>query len=112
MDRGDSCPKGAEFNHYSYPVVTDDEKLLGVVYKSNLDEAARRTPSALVPDVMQTHFETMREDALAVDAFEEMNSRQITRFLVVDDQGRVRGILTRLDLLKAMERATRGPPSG
>ncbi len=98
--------------HYSYPVVDDQGAVLGVVYQRALQQAHASAPRTLIKTIMESHVELMNHDAPANEAFEVMNGAQITRMIVVDEQKRVVGMLTRVDLLRAVEEPDRpaAPP--
>lgn len=89
--------------HYSYPVVDGGGKVLGVVYQRALQQAQTAAPRTLIKTIMESHVELINHDAPANEAFEIMNGAQITRMIVVDGQKRVLGMLTRVDLLRAVE---------
>ncbi len=97
--------------HYSYPVVDGEGKVLGVVYRRSLQQTHATAPRTQVKSLMQTHVELINHDAPANEAFEVMNGAQITRMIVVDDERRVLGMLTRVDLIRAVEEPDRGPPA-
>lgn len=89
--------------HYSYPVVDEPGSILGIVYRRALQEAQARGPGTLVRSVMESHVELIRDDAPANEVFDLMNGSQITRMIVVDDRKHLVGVLTHLDLLRAVE---------
>ncbi len=93
--------------HYSYPVVNDAGQVLGVVYRKALQQAHATAPQAPIGSIMESHVELINDDAPANEAFEVMNGSQITRMIVVDEQKRVLGMLTRVDLLRAVEEPER-----
>ena len=96
--------------HYSYPVVDDGGKVLGVVYRRTLQQTHSRAPRTFIKSIMESHIEIINDDAPANEAFEVMNGSQITRMIVVDDEKRVVGMLTRVDLLRAVEEPERAAP--
>ncbi len=91
--------------HYSYPVVDADRRILGIVYRRSLLGAVKTSPQVRIRRLLQTHFEVINDDAPAVEAFEVMNGMQVTRMYAVDGEQRLVGVLTRLDLLRAMDSA-------
>lgn len=95
--------------HYSYPVVDGGGKVLGVVYQRALQQAQTAAPRTLIKTIMESHVELISHDAPANEAFEIMNGAQITRMVVVDEQKRVLGMLTRVDLLRAVEEPDQAP---
>ena len=96
--------------HYSYPVVDDEGKVIGIVYRRTLQQTHSRAPRTLIKSIMESHVELINDDAPANEAFEVMNGSQITRMIVVDDDKRVVGILTRVDLHRAVEEPERPAP--
>ena len=96
--------------HYSYPVVDDEGKVIGIVYRRTLQQTHSRAPRTLIKSIMESHVELINDDAPANEAFEVMNGSQITRMIVVDDDKRVVGMLTRVDLLRAVEEPERPAP--
>ncbi len=89
--------------HYSYPVVDGEGRILGVVYRRSLLAAEKASPKVRIRRLLQTHFEVINDDAPAVEAFEVMNGMQVTRMYAVDENQRLVGVLTRFDLLRAMD---------
>jgi CIC family chloride channel protein len=89
--------------HYSYPVVDEQGRILGVVYRRALQQAQARDPKIQIKSIMESHVEMVNHDAPGNEAFEVMNGSQITRMIVVDEDRRVIGMLTRVDLLRAAE---------
>jgi len=59
------------------------------------------------------HYSKADPDKISSEAFEVRNGSQITRMIVVDGQQRIVGMLTRVDLLRAVEGPDRasGPTS-
>ncbi len=94
--------------HYSYPVTDVAGKVRGIVYRRALRQAHARAPGAVVRSIMEGHFEVINDDAPANEAFEVMNGAQITRMIVLDGEEKVAGMLTRVDLLRAVEETDDG----
>ena len=95
--------------HYSYPVVDESGVVLGVVYRRTLQQTHSKAPRTLIRSIMESHVEIINDDAPANEAFEVMNGSQITRMIVVDGEKHVMGMLTRVDLLRAVEEPERPP---
>jgi len=91
--------------HYLYPVVDAEGRVVGVLPRDLIERRVPTAPNDPITSIMQTHYDTITEDRWALDAFDLMNSKQISRMLVVDpkDWQRVTGIITRLDLMEALE---------
>jgi CBS domain-containing protein len=107
----------------AFPVLDNADKVIGVVSEADLllKEAAPEFPKGLVrlswrlterskaagvtaSDVMTKPAVTITEDAPAAEAARLMQSRRVKRLPVVDDYGRLRGIVTRSDVLSVFER--------
>lgn len=77
---------------------------LGVIHKNLLPDAqgemVRRVKKYEAGVVREPH--TLRPDALAREAFDKMAKHGVSGFPVVDDEGRVKGIVTRRDLRAAL----------
>jgi CIC family chloride channel protein len=89
--------------HYSYPVVDPDGRIIGIVYRKGILDAQKTSPKSRIRRLLQTHYEVINDDAPAVEAFEVMNGMQVTRMYAVDGNQRLVGVLTRFDLLRAMD---------
>ncbi len=95
----------SENPHYLYPVVDDENRILGVAPRERIEEVHERIPNSSVMEVLQTHYEPLESDRKVLTAFEIMNDKQISRMIVVDpeDTRKVVGTITRYDILKIME---------
>jgi CBS domain-containing protein len=72
--------------------------------------AELRQAGRLAREVMTSPTLTVREDAALAHAVSLMVARQVKRMPVVDGQGRLVGMLSRLDVLKTVAAAQPGPP--
>ena len=85
------------------PVLDEAGKVVGIVtnrdlrFETNLDQA--------VKDIMtpRERLVTVREDATVEDAKELIRKHRLERVLVVDDEFRMRGLITVKDILKSTE---------
>ena len=112
-----------EFRVSAFPVLDDDDKVIGVV--SEADLLAKEALEYRVPGVMGgilhgreqakaaavTAAELMTKPAVTIGPREPvshaarlMYSRKVKRLPVVDDDGRLIGIVTRVDLLSVFSR--------
>jgi CBS domain-containing protein len=87
-------------------VLTDRDIIIRVVVEG------RDPARVLVRDVMSSALFACRDDAPAEATLREMDVRQVRRFPVLDDDGRLVGIVTRRDLTRASAgcRASARPP--
>jgi Zn-dependent protease/predicted transcriptional regulator len=101
-------------HHLGFPVVNERAELVGIV---TLSELTSTNPMARVGEIMRRNPLTIGEDAPAAEAFRILGQRPGTRLLVTDDQGRITGILTSSDIVRAIQVRTvgmdwEGPASG
>jgi CBS domain-containing protein len=81
------------------------EILGGIIYLENpnrLGQDLMKMTAAKVGDLMTTKVYTVREDASLEDIATIMVERKVNRIPVVDGAGRLVGIVSRQDLVKAM----------
>jgi CBS-domain-containing membrane protein len=107
----------------AFPVIDAADRVIGVVSEADLlvKEASPGPPPGLVrlawmlkerskatgvtaADVMTKPAVTIREDAPVGDAARLIQSRRVKHLPVVDDDGRLRGIISRADVLSVFER--------
>lgn len=80
--------------------VVENHKPIGVVSTVDVARAlAENKEDEEVTRVMSREIMTIPEDALLYQAIEEMEGRNISRLIVVDKKGKVKGIITRTDVL-------------
>lgn len=88
--------------HTGYPVL-DDGVLVGIV---TLDDIRDVDPDSramvTVGETMSAELETVAPDAEAMDAMRRIGSSDVGRLPVVDDDGALVGLVTRSDLVTAM----------
>lgn len=82
-------------------VVDDDDRLLGIVTPKLLEKMRRGT----VRDVMRTELVTTSPEAHLQDAFERMFLAHLDFLPVVDDAGRLVGLVTSTTMVDALSRA-------
>jgi CBS-domain-containing membrane protein len=100
------------------PVVDEDGRVIGIVTNDDLIERGglparprllRATvegepiPAGVAGDIMTREPVTIREDRPAAEALHLLASRGLKRLPVVDADGRLVGMLSRLDLLRAVD---------
>ncbi|MCU4751688.1 CBS domain-containing protein [Halobacteria archaeon AArc-curdl1] len=88
--------------HTGYPVI-DDGHLVGLVTLSDARDIKPVERDAFtVADVMSTDLKTIEPEADAMTALERMQKDDIGRLLVMDRHGDLVGLITRTDLMTAM----------
>ena len=88
--------------HTGYPVL-DDGHLVGLITLSDAQNVKPVERDAFrVADVMTTELKTIEPDADAMEALERMQRDNIGRLLVVDGNDDLVGLITRTDLMTAL----------
>lgn len=82
-------------NIHGFPVVEDDERLIGIVTARDVRLA---DPSLRVRDVMTRNVITAGEDITLEEAKRILHRERIEKLPIVDGQGRVRGLITMRDI--------------
>lgn len=82
-------------NIHGFPVVEDDEKLIGIVTARDVRLA---DPSLRVRDVMTRNVITAREDITLEEAKRVLHRERIEKLPIIDEEGRVRGLITMRDI--------------
>jgi Zn-dependent protease/CBS domain-containing protein len=87
--------------HVGYPVVQNGE-LVGMI---TLDDAAAvrevERDAYTVGEVMSTDVMTVTPEVEAMEAFQQMQQQDVGRLPVVDESGRLVGLVSRTDLMRA-----------
>ncbi len=92
---------GAAGSHQGFPVIDAQRRVVGVVTRREIEGAL---PAAVtVLDLVRRPPAVVREDDSAREAADHMIAEKVGRLPVVDPEGRLVGILTRSDLLRAHE---------
>lgn len=94
------------------PVVDPKGKLVGLLSHLDVMKTLLRSKGTQVADGMSVRVVTVREDAQAADAAKLMRSRKVGSLPVIDEKGRLVGLLTEADFVDLAERALRGKPLG
>jgi predicted transcriptional regulator len=83
------------------PVVDAEGRLIGIITQADIVRAlAEGKTEAKVKDYMSSPVITIREDEDLLKAIRVMSERGVGRLVVVDEAGRLVGIITRTDILK------------
>ncbi|HZW55435.1 MAG TPA: site-2 protease family protein [Nitrososphaerales archaeon] len=91
--------------HNGFPVLSGQE-LVGCVTNEDLRKVKREQwPTTRVADIMvpREKLVTMHSDELSDRAFTLMNQNRIGRIFVLDNSGRLVGIITRSDIIKVVQ---------
>lgn len=81
------------------PVVSEG-KPIGVISALDIAKAlAEKKEGGLVMDAMSTNLALIDEDTLLSTAIEDMDERHVSRLLVVDKDNKLKGIVSRTDIL-------------
>ena len=100
-------------HHQSFPVVDDLGRMIGTV---GVDQLRGAHPEMPVWQAMSTQVHTIPHHAPALDAFHVMGRLGTPRLVVLDDAGRMAGILSQADLARAVQvrmtgfQVVNGPP--
>ena len=104
--------------HTGYPVL-DGDRVVGVVTLSDAREVDEIERDAYrVENVMSRELHTVSPETPVMDAFETMQENGVGRLLVMTDDGRLVGLLSRTDVMTALEIVksggdpSRGPMTG
>ena len=91
------------------PVQDEQGHLLGIVSKSDLVDPGRSKPDVpkKVADAMTPILFAVRAKDPAMDAVERMLETGAHRLVVVDDEGKLVGIVTPMDVLRAVSDAAK-----
>jgi predicted transcriptional regulator len=94
------------------PVVDREGKVVGVISKTNLMQLAQdghHRPQAKVADGMSDRIWSVRPEDGVLDAVQLMVDKSVHRVLVVDSAGKLEGIVTPMDVMRALARGPLGP---
>ena len=104
----DDAARTLTFHRVGGAPVLEHGRIVGVVSKSDLVDPRRssRPGAATVTDVMTRVIYAVREGDPASMAVKLMAEESIHRVIVVGDGGRVAGIVTSMDIVRAVARGT------
>lgn len=86
--------------HHRFPVVDDDGRVIGIV---GVEQLQNVDPNMMVAQVMLREIPNISERASALDAFTRMGQNEIGQLIVMDDSSRMVGIITKADLMRAIQ---------
>lgn len=86
--------------HLGYPVLDDADRLIGMVTLGGIQGA---DPDAAVEQVMSRRIVTIQQGSSALEAFQIMSRNNFERLVVVDSSGQMVGIISKTDLVRAVQ---------
>jgi Zn-dependent protease/CBS domain-containing protein len=92
--------------YLTLPVLDGSERLVGLVTLQDvrkLRAQGRDENSTTVGEIMSTKLEQIREHQSALDAFQRISRSESGRLLVTGDSGELRGIISKTDLVRAIQ---------
>ena len=92
-------------NYAGAPVIDEERRLVGVVYKKVLLKVLKLFPSRQVKDFMQSDFHTLTTEDFIWDA-EKILSTFGEKLIPVLENGKLVGVVTRLDLMQTIRKQT------
>ncbi|SHK30420.1 CBS domain-containing protein [Thermocrinis minervae] len=102
----DAVSELSQRNFAGCPVVDDEGKVVGVVYKKNLLKVLKRYQEDPIGNFMVEEVHTLKEDDLIWKAEEILSSFGEKLIPVVDDSGAPVGVVTRFDILRILKEHT------
>jgi CBS domain-containing protein len=97
----------AEYRISGLPVVDEAGTVAGVISEADIlsKEIGKKQDALIVEEAMTTPARTIGPERTAADAAKRMLDEKVNRFPVVDGDGRLLGIVTRADLVRAFVRS-------
>jgi Zn-dependent protease/predicted transcriptional regulator len=88
--------------HLGYPVIDLYGRVVGIV---DLTDAQRAevTETTTVGEIMQREVPTVLRHTEALEAFKQMAERDFGRLIVVDEEGRMIGVVSKTDMIRAIQ---------
>jgi IMP dehydrogenase len=85
------------------PVVDPNENLIGIVSRRDVRGVIRKKGEETVDTIMTKQPITVKEDVTAEEAINTMYAKKVERLPVVDEKGKLIGIITMQDLLEKQQ---------
>jgi CBS domain-containing protein len=86
------------------PVVEKNDKLVGIITLRDVDLAGNETGALNVEDLMTTDLITATEDTPIAEIAETMLNTGIQRIPVVDEDGKLIGLVTQTSIIRAAKK--------
>lgn len=106
MTVADLLQKMLKEKHLTYPVVDDAGIMVGMVSLTSIQSKAsldHDQPSVIVEEIMSSDFSEIGANESALDAFKVIGQNVSGRLVVLDAQRRLRGIISKTDLVRAVQ---------
>ncbi len=100
MRVSDLVDKMLRERHLGYPVLDDAGGLVGMVTLGGIQGA---DPNATVEQVMSRRIVTIQQNRSALEAFQTMSRNNFERLVVVNPWGQMVGIISKTDLVRAVQ---------
>ena len=84
------------------PVCDEDGKVVGVLSQSDLTDVFASPRERTVAEVMTPEVLFVRESAPIGEAIRSMAFEGVHRLIVLDDEGRLRGVVSSMDILREL----------
>ena len=92
--------------YLSLPVLDARERLVGLVTLQDVRKVRAQgwdENSTAVREIMSRRLERIGEEESALDAFQRISRSESGRLLVTDEAGELRGIISKTDLVRAIQ---------
>ncbi len=88
--------------------VLEGKNIVGMVSTVDITAAvAKGKENMKTSDIMSTTITTIKEDAPIIEAIELTETKNVSRLLVVDEKGELKGVVTRTDILSRLSGLTK-----
>ncbi|MFQ5794573.1 MAG: site-2 protease family protein [Candidatus Bipolaricaulia bacterium] len=94
-----------EKRHIGYPVVDREDRLVGIITLRDLQQVDGAGTNRLVEEIMTPASEivTIGEEECTIDALEKLTRNNLGRLVVINSIDEMVGILSRTDLVRALQ---------
>lgn len=92
--------------HLGYPVIDRDKNVVGIVTLEDLQKS--EGDREIVANIMTRPVITIKEDQDAMEAFKKISHNNLGRLIVVNEDGKMVGIISRTDIMNALKIRTLG----
>lgn len=102
----DLIAKMMQERHLAYPVLNGSGELVGMVtlqHVRNSRASGKDNSTTTVEQIMSRRIGKIRPDESALEAFQRIHRNDSGRLVVVDGEGRLQGILSKTDLVRAVQ---------